>query len=117
MSFRETVNEHIEEELAKGILPDPDAIIEMEVPNQKPGPQASGDEGGPKSAKAKSFPWMGTDRPPKFRSRPNHIPPAKFRDQNKQYPAAMFGHAAKGMHEDAIAAVLADLEQLQAEDE
>lgn len=113
MSFRQDVNEHIETELSKGILPDPDAIIEMEVPNQKPGPQHSGDEGGPKSAKAKVFPWMGTDRPPKFRSQPHKIPPAKFRDQNKQWPAAKFGGAAKGMKESAVAAVLADLAERQ----
>ena len=116
MSFRQDVNEHIETELAKGILPDPDAIIEMEVPNQKLGPQASGDENGPKSAKAKAFPWMGTDRPPKFRSQPHKIPPAKFRDQNRQYPAAKFGGAAKGMKESAVAAVLADLDQLRTEE-
>jgi hypothetical protein len=117
MSFLENLDEHIDTALAEGVLPDADTVVEMEVPNQKPGPQKSGDENGPKSAKAKVFPWMGTDRPPKFRSKPNHIPPAKFRDQNKQYPPAKFGHAAHGMHEDAVTAVLADLESLQDEDE
>lgn len=117
MSFREKLNEHIDETLAEGVLPDPDLVVEMEVPNQKPGPQHSGDEGGPKSSKAKSFPWTGTDRPPKFRSHPNVIPPAKFRDQNKQYPPAKFGGAATGMSEDVLAAVIADLETLQDADE
>jgi len=117
MNFLENLDEHIDEALAEGVLPDSDLVVEMEVPNQKPGPQASGDEGGPKSAPAKRFPWMGTDKPPKFSSHPNTIPPAKFRDQNKQYPAAMFGGAAKGMHEQAVTAVLADLESLQDEEE
>ena len=116
MSFLANLDEHIDEALAEGVLPDSDLVVEMEVPNQKPGPQASGDEGGPKSAKAKSFPWMGTDKPPKFRSHPNRIPPAKFRDENKAYPPAKFGHAAKGMHEAAVTAVLADLESLQDEE-
>jgi hypothetical protein len=113
MSFRQDLNEHIETELAKGVLPDPDIVIEMEVPNQQPGPQASGDEGGPKSAPSKTFPWMGTDRPPKFSSQPHAIPPAKFRDQNSVIPPARFGGASQGMKESVLAAVLADLEQLQ----
>ena len=41
MSFREKVDEHIEETLVEGLLPDVDDVLEMEVPNQKPWPQKS----------------------------------------------------------------------------
>jgi hypothetical protein len=117
MSFRDELNEHIEESLSRGILPDPDVVMEMEVPDGQLGPQASGDEGGPKSAPAKTFPWMGTDRPPMFRSAPRAIPPAAFQNQNRIIPPARFGSASSGMHEEAVLAVLADLETLRSEDE
>jgi hypothetical protein len=117
MDFREEVNDHITRTLSEGVLPDSDTIVEMEVPNQKPGPQHSGDEGGPKSAPSKVFPWMMTDKPPKFRSHPNTIPPAKFRDQNRQIPPARFGSAASDMKEEAVAAVMADLDSLQTDAE
>ena len=117
MSFRRDLNEHIEEALSRGILPDADLVMEMEVPGQCPGPQHSGDEGGPKSPPAKTFPWGGTDRPPMFRSHPNAIPPAMFQNQNRAIPPAQFGGASKGMHEEAVLAVLADLESLRADSE
>lgn len=114
MSFRDELITHIEQALVEGVLPDSDVVLEMEVPNQKPAPQASGDEGGPKSAPSATFPWLGTDRPPKFNAPGRGIPPATFSQQNAQHPPAMFSGASKGMKEEAIAAVLADLEAFQA---
>lgn len=114
MSFRDELITHIEQALVEGVLPDSDVVLEMEVPGQQPGPQASGDEGGPKSAPSATFPWMGSDRPPTFNAPGRAIPPAMFSQQNAQHPPAMFSGASQGMKEEAIAAVLADLEALQA---
>ena len=114
MSFRDELITHIETALVEGVLPDADHVLEMEVPGQQAGPQASGDEGGPKSAPTPTFPWPGTTRPPTFTAPGRTIPPALFSQQNAQHPPAVFGGASKGVKEEAIAAVLADLEALQA---
>lgn len=118
MSFRDKVDAHIEEVLSEGTLPLGSDILEMEVPNPKPGPQASGDEGGPKSARAKTFPWDGSHAPASFAgaSRDKKFPCPTFSNQNRQIPPAKFGSAAK-LREDAVAAVLADLEALNSADE
>jgi hypothetical protein len=52
-----------------------------------------------------------------FRSAPRAIPPAAFQNQNRIIPPARFGSASSGMHEEAVLAVLADLETLRSEDE
>ncbi len=111
MSFREDVDRHIDETLAEGTLPMGSDILEIEVPNPKPGPQASGYEGGPKSGKAPVFPWMGKHSPPDFSgaSKGKKFPCPPFSNQNRQIPPAKFGGASK-LKEDAVAAVLADLE-------
>lgn len=117
MNFFETVDDHINTTLSEGILPDADVIIEMEVPGQQAGPQASGDEGGPKSPAAATFPWMGQETPPKTfpgACKGKEYPAPLFSQQNKQYPPAKFGGASKISEDDeVVAAVLADLEAMQ----
>ena len=116
MSFREELEEHITTELDKGLLPDGDIVIEMEVPNPKPGPQASGDEGGPKSGPSRVFPWLGSHAPASFGSASSgkKFPAPAFSNQNRQIPPAKFGGAAKLKESKAVVdAVLADLEARQ----
>lgn len=113
MSFRDSLVKHIEEMLTEGLLPDTETVLEMEVPAQQGGPQAGGDEGGPKSAPSATFPWMGSGRPPMFNAPGRTIPPALFSQQNAVYPPASFNSASQGMKEEIIAAVLADLENFQ----
>ena len=110
-SYRDKVDEHIDEVLAEGTLPMGSDILEIEVPNPKSGPQASGDEGGPKSSKSPVFPWSGKLSPPDFggASKGQKFPCPPFSNQNRQIPPAKFGGASK-LKEDAVAAVLADLE-------
>jgi hypothetical protein len=141
MSFFEDVDKHIDHMLCEGVLPDSEEIIEMEVgpvmhdgtvPNQKPGPQHSGPEGGPVSAPAASFPWLGrTWAAGGFAGASRGAPadgietrPAMFSNQNRGYPPAMFSGAATGMAEEGevdsdavIDAVLSDLQALQDDDE
>jgi hypothetical protein len=125
MSFKKKVDEHIDAMLSEGVLPDVEDVIEMEVPNQKPGPQASGDEGGPKSAPAANFPWLGQTWAAKFFGgasvgRGDVAPATNFSNQNRQIPPAKFGSAAAGGigendeidPQAVVAAVLADLENL-----
>ena len=113
MSFIDQLNEHIEYMLSEGILPDTEEILEMDVL----GPQAGGDEGGPKSAPTATFPWAGNLRAAPPFPRACHgtvIPPAMFQSQPNLIPPAMFsGAAVEGVAEDdVVAAVLADLEAL-----
>jgi hypothetical protein len=131
MSFGKKVDEHIDAMLAEGVLPDVEEIIEMEVPGQQAGPQASGDEGGPKSAPAARFPWLGKTWAAKFfggASKGGEHPtdPADgFSKQNRAYPPAKFsGASTSGVKEDekidpqaVVDAVLADLETIQDADE
>jgi hypothetical protein len=114
MSFREKVDEHIEETLMEGVLPDVDDVLEIEVPNQKSGPQASGDGGGPKSARAREATFTDHTAPPNFggASRDKKFPCPPFSNANRSIPPAKFGGAAK-IKEEAIQAVLADLEAMQ----
>ena len=126
MSFGKKVDEHIDAMLAEGVLPDVEDIIEMEVPGQCAGPQASGDEGGPKSPPSASFPWMGNNWAAKFfggasTGRNDTAPATNFSNENRAYPPAMFSGASSGGlgeegdvdPEQVIAAVLADLETIQ----
>lgn len=136
MSFKEKVDEHIEQMLNEGVLPDSGEIVEMEVgprlhnmqvPGQQAGPQHSGDEGGPKSAPGAVFPWLGklraADRfPGACMGRDYTAPP--FSNQNRQIPPAMFSGAATEMKENdeidreaVLNAVLADLSALNDTDE
>ena len=113
MSFINQLDEHIEYMLSEGVLPDTEEILEMDVL----GPQASGDEGGPKSPPGPVFPWSGNLRAaPPFRGAcmGTAIPPVLFRSQPNPVPPAIFsGAAVEGVdEEDVIAAVLADLEAL-----
>lgn len=130
MSFDKKVDEHIDAMLAEGVLPDVEEIIEMEVPGQQAGPQASGDEGGPKSPAAAAFPWLGKTWAAKFfggasTGRNDTAPAANFSNQNKQHPPAKFGSAStSGIKEDdkvdpqaIVDAVLVDLETIQDDDE
>jgi hypothetical protein len=121
MNFFEKVDDHIDVTLSEGVLPDVDVVMEMEVPNQKPGPQHSGDEGGPKSPPAATFPWLGQETPPKTfpgACKGREYPAPMFSNQNRQYPPAIFGSASKISEEDSevIAAVLADLEAMQSDE-
>jgi len=117
MDFRDKVNKHIEETLMEGVLPDVDDILEIEVPNQKPGPQRSGDEGGPKSARAAEATFTDHVAPPNFAgaSQGKKFPCPPFSNANRSIPPAKFGSAAK-IREEAIQAVLADLEAIQDEE-
>ncbi len=130
MSFEKKVDEHIDVMLAEGVLPDVEEIIEMEVPGQQAGPQASGDEGGPKSAPAARFPWLGKTWAAKLfggasSGRNDTAPASNFSNQNKQHPPAKFsGASTSGIKEDdkvdpqaVVDAVLADLETIQDSDE
>lgn len=116
MNFFASVDDHIDITLSEGILPDVDVIIEMEVPGQQAGPQASGDEGGPKSPPSATFPWLGQETPPGTfpgACKGREYPAPMFSNQNKQYPPAIFGGASKISEDDeVIAAVLADLESM-----
>lgn len=130
MSFGKRVDKHIDAMLAEGVLPDVEEIIEMEVPGQQAGPQASGDEGGPKSAPAAIFPWLGKNWAAKLfggasSGRNDTDPATNFSNQNRQIPPAKFGSASSGGlgeegeidPEKVVAAVLADLETIQDDDE
>jgi len=114
MSFREKVDGHIEETLMEGVLPDVDDVLEMEVPGQQRGPQKSGDEGGPKSARAREATFTDHTAPPSFggASRGKKFPCPPFSNANRSIPPAKFGGAAK-LKEEAVQAVLADLEAMQ----
>jgi hypothetical protein len=139
MSFFEKLDEHIDNMLSEGVLPDSEEIIEMEVgpvlhdgtvPNQKAGPQHPGPCGGPVSAPSASFPWLGNTRAAgRFPGASvgqdgfNYTPPM-FSNQNRLHPPAMFSGAATGMAEDSgvdseavIDAVLADLQALRDSEE
>lgn len=130
MSFEKKVDEHIDVMLAEGVLPDVEEIIEMEVPGQQAGPQASGDAGGPKSAAAARFPWLGKTWAARLfggasSGRNDTAPATNFSNQNRAYPPAKFsGAASGGLGEDAsvdpqavVDAVLADLETIQDSEE
>lgn len=136
MSFKEKVDEHITQMLNEGVLPDSGEIVEMEVgprlhdmtvPGQQPGPQHSGDEGGPKSAPAATFPWLGKHRAAdlfKGASMNKKFPCPPFSNQNRQHPPAMFSGAATEVKENddidreaVLNAVLADLSALNDSDE
>lgn len=114
MSFREKVDDHIEVTLSEGILPDVDDVLEMEVPGQQRGPQASGDTGGPKSARAAEATFSDHTAPPSFggASRNKKFPCPPFSNANRSIPPAKFGGAAK-LKEAALQAVLTDLEAMQ----
>jgi hypothetical protein len=116
MSFRKALDEHIEIVLTEGTLPDVDDILEVEVPNQQRGPQRSGPEGGPVSRRAAEATFTDHTAPPDFRgaSRGARFPCPPFSQQNRQIPPAKFGGAAK-IKEEALAAVLADLAELDDE--
>lgn len=120
MNFFEKVDDHIDVTLSEGVLPDVDVVMEMDVPNQKPGPQHGGDEGGPKSPPAASFPWMGQETPPKTfpgACKGREYPAPMFSQQNRAYPPAKFGGASKISEADeVIAAVVADLEAMQSDE-
>ncbi len=114
MNFREKVDGHIEETLTEGVLPDVDDVLEMEIPGQQRGPQKSGDEGGPKSARATEATYTDHTVPPSFggASRGKKFPCLPFSNANRDISPAKFRSAAK-FKEAAVQAVLADLETMQ----
>ena len=119
--FSDTLNEHIEEALSAGVLPDIDPILEVEVPISSPGPQNTGKDHGPAGKRTPETGYPNDWGMPHFKSASQGTkwPPAMFSQQNISAPPAMFkgstgskGVAMEDEDREVLAAVFADLNSL-----
>lgn len=118
MSFAKNVDKMISQVLETGGLPDVDTLMES-----VPGPSYGGNNAGPKGKRNREWVFSDADETPQnfpSASRGRDFTAPKFSQQNSSIPPALFKMAAK-IHEndvdtDALAAVLLDFEEVNAED-